>query len=117
MTFSVNLKEKCQGVKNWLKGFSVDREYNLIFAWSLVEASVYQLSDGKHYFSYYNLFLEKERMITQMLYMPKYRYIVVSTECGDLKVYKWESQMPPITEFKGIEKPIRSLARHPYRVN
>ena len=48
------------------------------------------------------MFAEKERVITFMLYMPKYRYIVVSTELGDLVAYKWESSTIPVTDFKGI---------------
>lgn len=90
----------------------------MLFAWSVKEASVYALNDGSYYFSYHNLFEEKENVITDMLYMPKYRYIVVSTEHGDLVVYKWNPNVATIvTEFKGIERPIRSLIRHPDRVN
>ena len=76
------------------------------------------MSDGTYYFSYYNLFPEKENVITDMLYMMKYRYIVVSTELGELVVYKWDpAGASVITEFKGIERPIRSLVKHPHRVN
>ena len=53
-----------------------------------------------------------------MLYMPKYRYIVVSTELGELIVYKWDPAGASIvTEFKGIERAIRTLTRHTARIN
>ena len=52
-----------------------------------------------------------------MLYMPKYRYIVVSTELADLVVYKWDQSAQIVTDFKGNIKPIRSLSRHEHRVN
>lgn len=48
-----------------------------------------------------------------MLYMPKYRYIVVSTETGVLMVYKWASEAQAVTEFKGVNRAIRSMTRHP----
>ena len=49
--------------------------------------------------------------------MPKYRYIVIATELGELVVYKWDSTATLVTDFKGVSKAIRSLARHPYRPN
>ena len=89
----------------------------MLFAWSLKEASVYNLTDGSFYFSYHNLFSQQENVITDMLYMPKYRYIVVATELADLVVYKWAGTAQIVTDFKGINKPIRSLSRHEHRVN
>ena len=56
LKFSLKLTQRLQGVTEWLKGFQVDREHNMLFAWSLKEASIYNLSDGSFYFSYHNLF-------------------------------------------------------------
>ena len=52
-----------------------------------------------------------------MLYMPKYRYIVIATEMGELVVYKWDTTATLVTDFKGLNKSIKSLARHPFRLN
>lgn len=90
----------------------------MLFAWSLKEASIYNLKTGAFYFSYHDLFEAKDNVITDMLYMPKYRYVVVSTELGELIVYKWDPVgNPVITEFKGIIGAIHSLQRHPHRIN
>ena len=52
-----------------------------------------------------------------MLYMPKYRYIVISTEAGALIVYKWASEANVVTEFKGMTRAIKSMVRHPVHLN
>ena len=124
LKLNLKLKKKI-GSMSWLKGFQIDREHKLLFCWSLKEnkqknqqdASVYNLQDGSHIFSYENLFKEQENIITDILYMPKYRYIVIATELGELVVYKWDSTATLVTDFKGVSKAIRSLARHPYRPN
>ena len=90
----------------------VDEEMDLLFAWSLTETSVYQLQDGKHHFTFENVLNAQEDVITDLLYMPKYRYIVMSTQKGRLVVYKWASTAQVITEFKGMDKAIKSLSRH-----
>jgi len=117
LNFTLRLLKRLDGVTEWIKGFTIDEEWDLLFAWSLTETSIYKLSDGSHHFSFKDLFVDQESVITSMLYMPKYRYIVVATETGHLVVYKWETTASVITEFKGINRAIRSMARHPNRVN
>lgn len=88
-----------------------------MFAWSLTQISVYQLTTGMHYFTFDNLLGSQEDLITDVLYMPKYRYIVVSSKRARLIVYKWANIASTVTEFKGMDRPIKGLARHPNRVN
>ena len=49
--------------------------------------------------------------------MPKYRYIVICSKQAKLQVYKWAAIASLVTEFKGMDRPIKGLARHPNRVN
>ena len=79
---------------------------DILFAWSLTHTSVYQLSTGKHHFTFESMFNAQEDVITDVLYMPKYRYIVVCTHQARLVVYKWNETAQIVTEFKGLDRPI-----------
>ena len=49
--------------------------------------------------------------------MPKYRYIVICSKQSKLQVYKWANTAQLVTEFKGMDRPIQGLGRHPNRMN
>lgn len=90
---------------------------DLLFGWSLEQTSVYQLSDGKLHFTFDNIFKATEDLILDLIYMPKYRYIVMCSQQAKLVVYKWAAQAQVVTEFKENSRPIQSLLRHPNRLN
>ena len=46
LNFQLKLVLRLDGVTEWTKGFKVDEEHDIIFAWSLKQTSVYQLSNG-----------------------------------------------------------------------
>jgi len=52
LNLKLKLYQRLDGIGDWIKGFSMDEEQDILFAWSLYEASVYRLSDRTHYFSY-----------------------------------------------------------------
>ena len=113
----LKLKKRLDGVSQWVKGMQYDTELDVLFAWSLSHTSIYQLSTGMHYFTFENLLGTQEDLITDVLYMPKYRYIVICSKQAKLQVYKWAAISSLVTEFKGMDRPIKGLARHPNRVN
>ena len=113
----LRLKSRLEGVNNWVKGMQADPEKDVLFAWSLSQTSVYQLSTGQHHFTYENLLGTNEDIITDMLFMPKYRYIVVCSKQAKLIVYKWNNTPQIVTEFKAMDRPIRGMTRHPNRMN
>ena len=84
-------------------------------------ASFYSSSSFSHHFTWniVGMISEEGDLITDFLYMPKYRYIVMCTQRGKLNVYKWLSTPDLLIEFKHMvnKKPIKGLMRHPDRVN
>ena len=95
----------------------MDVEQDVLFGWSLDHLSMYKTSTGEHYFTFENLLGTQEDLITDVLYMPKYRYIVICSKQSKLQVYKWANTAQLVTEFKGMDRPIQGLGRHPNRMN
>ena len=89
---------------------------DLLFAWSNEETSVYNLA-GELHFTFDDLIEESDDQINDLLYMPKYRYVVLCSEMGKLIVYKWGKEKAVVTAFKGMTRPIKGLTRHSDRVN
>lgn len=50
------LYKRLDGVSEWVKGMQVDREHDILFAWSHTETSVYTLSTGEPTFTLKGLF-------------------------------------------------------------
>lgn len=116
LVISLKLFKRLGGISRWVKKIAVDEGMDLLFAWSNEETSVYSLAGDLH-FSFENMLEEPDDVINDLLYMPKYRYIVLCSELGKLVVYKWAKEKAIVTAFKGMDRAIRGLARHEARVN
>lgn len=75
---------------------------DMMFAWSLTSTSIYELSTGSLHFTFENLLGSQEDLIVDVLYMPKYRYIIICSKQAKLVVYKWAEIATVVTEFKGM---------------
>lgn len=102
LKINLKLRSHLKGVDQWVKGMQVDVEMDLLFAWSLTSTSIYHLTTGEHHFTFENLIGSQEDLILDVLYMPKYRYIIICTKQAKLVVYKWANIASIVTEFKGM---------------
>ena len=59
----------------------------------------------------------EEDLVTDLLYMSKFRYLVIGCKTGEIRVNRIVLNNPYITKFTDHSGEITSLVRHPRREN
>ena len=88
----------------------------MIYCWSPDLITLFSLPDGKLLTSSSEFVPEQDNTV-DIVYMSKFRYLVIGTSAGELRVHRLVQDNPFITKFKEHTNTITSLKRHPNRDN